>query len=171
MPRPSGDFPSTQKEITMGIAPLSPSLPLPNTVSANRAPTDRVPNRGDIWFVNSRSNKSDLGAHRSVGREIWSNKLAVVLSNDAMNTRSGVVQIVYLTTSENKQPSRIHVEVDVLPVPDAVGTTSTHALALCEQVHPVDQSRLSEFRGVVDANQLKNLEDAVIWSLGIEIEE
>lgn len=123
---------------------------------------ETTPARGDIWFVSSRSGEPDLGSHRSVGREIWSNKLAVVLSNDAMNTRSGIVQVVYLTMSENKRPNRLHIQVDM------PAASQTHvAVALCEQVHSVDQSRLTSLHGAVAPEQLKNIEGAVSWSLGM----
>lgn len=107
-----------------------------------------------------------MGSHRSVGREIWSNKLAVVISNDRMNGSAGVVQIVYLTTSTNKRPSRLHVRID-LPADEDV----PFAIALCEQVHTVDKTRLTTFCGTVDAEQMKNLEEAVSWSLGIHDNE
>jgi mRNA-degrading endonuclease toxin of MazEF toxin-antitoxin module len=146
------------------VRPAAPSRPA--GAHAPATPINRVPARGEIWFISSRSSTPDLGAHRSVGREIWSNKPAVVLSSDAMNTRSGVVQIVYLTTSENKRPSRLHVAVD-LPLDDEAG----RAIALCEQVHSVDQSRLTEFRSVVDPDQLREIEDAVLRTLGIEFDQ
>jgi mRNA-degrading endonuclease toxin of MazEF toxin-antitoxin module len=133
-------------------APLKCAALSPQTGSGKPEYTHR---RGDIWFVDDAA-----GQHHPVGNETWSNRAAVVVSNDLMNRRSGFAEIVYLTESEKKQPSGTHVWVRL---PD-----SYDALALCEQVHTVDASRLRRRKGQVPATDMTEIDGALLWALGIQ---
>lgn len=151
----------------MSTTTLNPTSREPRqTMPRPTATTNRSPRRGDIWFVDARSNDPALGAHRSVGCEIWSNKPAIVVSNDSMNARAKFVQIVYLTTAPTRRPNNLHPTVTI-PEPDGHGGP-VDALAFCEQIHSVDVSRLRTFQGQVDPAQLNAVDDLVFWALGLD---
>ena len=81
--------------------------------------------RGDVYHISS-------GSTGTTGSEIWPDRPAVVISNDAINEKSDFVTVVYLTTSR-KRPMPYHVPVQSCGKP---------AIAMCEQVFSVDKSRL-----------------------------
>ena len=80
--------------------------------------------RGDIFYIKNDDN--------AVGFEQKKTRPAIIVSNDANNRASGVVEIVYLTTSQKHRPLPTHIRVRGY-VP---------SIALCEQVVTVDVSRL-----------------------------
>lgn len=139
------------------------AVPSPSSVAAVNAPRGDI-YRGDIWFVDASSTDSDLGSHRSVGCEIWSNKLAVVISNDRMNQSSGFVQVVYLSTAKTRTPTRLHPTVSLPSQPD----NADEAVAFCEQIHTIDVSRLRAFKGGVRGDQLAAIGEALHWTLGFD---
>lgn len=144
---------------------LTPSKSNHPAFSRRDASGKRIPRRGDLWFISSDSSDRALGSHRSVGHEIWSNRLAVVLSNNRMNSRAGFVQVVYLATAAARTPSRLHPQVD-FPADLTINGTDT-AVAFCEQVHSVDRSRLMEFHGCVEPDDLAEIASSVRWALGL----
>lgn len=84
-----------------------------------------IVSRGDVYHINS-------GNTGTTGSEIWPDRPAVIVSNDAINEKSDFVTVVYLTTSA-KRPMPYHVPVQSCGKP---------ATAMCEQVFSVDKSRL-----------------------------
>lgn len=120
--------------------------------------------RGDIWYVSSKSTNAELGAHRSVGCEIWPNKYAVIVSNDRLNETSGFVQIVYISTAKRRSPNRLHAPV---VLPPSTGRNTLNAVAFCEQVHAVDMSRLRNYYGEVTDDELDGIDEAILWSLDL----
>lgn len=139
---------------------VSPSdvaaLPLPGQGRADeeaRAPKYKH-RRGEIWMVRS------VAGQPAVGTEIWSDRPAVVVSNNVINGRAGFAQVVYLSTSARKRSGPTHVK---LPSPDGKGETT----ALCEQVHTVDASRLSRKMGEVPPGRVRDLDAAMALSLSI----
>lgn len=119
------------------------------------APSHRVTNvirRGDIFFVFDDPN------HKPYGSEMWPNRPAVVISNDKFNKYSNVVEVVYITSTPNKENSPTHVPVNIK---HATGTI------LCEQVHTIDKSRLSKRIAVLPANITKKVNIAVSFQLGL----
>jgi mRNA-degrading endonuclease toxin of MazEF toxin-antitoxin module len=108
-------------------------------------------NKGDIYHVRS-------GAINSVGDEIWSDRPAVIISNDTSNKYSGVVTIVYLTTSKKKRMRPTH-------VPILSGTTQ--ALAMCEQIFSVDKTRLDDYIGKITDEEIANIDSALMFQLEI----
>lgn len=111
--------------------------------------------RGEIWMV-----AADLSAP-AIGNELWSNRPAVILSNNTLNARSGVAQIVYLTSATRKRSSPTHVEL-----PAFEGKTGA-TLALCEQIHTVDASRLLRKMSQVKQEHIRQLDAAVAFSLSL----
>lgn len=112
----------------------------------------RTPARGDIYYVTGNPEKEP------VGTEIWPDRAGLVVSNDAGNRHSGFVEIVYLSTSPRKVPSPTHVKVI---------SGKKIATALCEQVHTVDDSRLSAFIGHATDEEMQNVSEAILFGLGI----
>lgn len=110
--------------------------------------------RGEIWQVVADP------AQPSVGTEIWSNRPAVVLSNNISNERAGFAVIVYLSTSSHKLSGPMHVQL-----PPVQGTKPS--IALCEQLHTVDASRLVRKLGEVPAGRIRDLDAAVTMSLSL----
>jgi mRNA-degrading endonuclease toxin of MazEF toxin-antitoxin module len=110
--------------------------------------------RGEIWQV-----VSDLN-HPAIGTELWSDRPAVIVSNNVLNARSGFAQVVYLSTATRKRSGPTHVAL-----PSADGTREV--MALCEQVHTVDASRLRSRMGVVPSSHIRELDAALALSMSI----
>lgn len=106
--------------------------------------------KGDIWFIKSLDTKS-------TGTEIWSDRPAVIVSNEGFNSKAGFVNVVYLTTS-TKQDRPFHVDVI---------SGGKEATALCEQIHPVDKSRISFYIGSVTDEEMLNIDKAMLFTLSI----
>ena len=134
------------------------TAPSPATILKAPAPAAVVPelrhHRSEIWLVASDPSKP------AVGTEIWSDRPAVIVSNNVLNSRSGFAQVVYLSTSARKRTGPTHVEI---PSPDGKGI----AMALCEQIHTVDASRLRRKMGVVPEDRIRDLDAAMALSLSI----
>lgn len=135
----------------------SPALPKarPATSDARAKATPELRHRrAEIWMVAADPTKP------AVGTEIWSDRPAVIVSNNLLNTRSGFAQVVYLSTSARKRTGPTHVE---LPAPAGKG----EVMALCEQVHTVDASRLRHKMGVVPESSIRDIDAALTLSLSI----
>lgn len=107
--------------------------------------------KGDIWFVTD-------GDIRQTGNEMWSNRPGVVISNNTSNKYSGVISVVYLTTSKNKKINPTHIPVM---------SGGQKAIALCEQIVTVDNSRLTDYIGKLAADEAANVDSALMFQLGI----
>ncbi|KIA72723.1 hypothetical protein ANMWB30_24910 [Arthrobacter sp. MWB30] len=115
--------------------------------------------RGDIWTVNEHPTQPP------VGTELWSNRPGIVVSNNVVNNQAGFVQVVYLTTSANKRSGPTHI-----PVPAPLvsrNQTRTEVLALCEQIHTVDVSRLGKRLGSLSGNRMHDIDQALALTLSI----
>lgn len=144
---------------TRSVAPVpSPrAVPVrraPQAGSAEKNPPRYTHRRGEIWIVTSDP------VNPPVGTEIWSNRPAVVVSNNVLNGRSGFAQVVYLSSSARKRTGPTHVP---LPSPDSKGQT----MALCEQIHTVDNSRLTRKLGSVPVEHMDQIDEALALSLSI----
>ena len=106
--------------------------------------------RGEIYFITN--------TNRDEGNEIRGDRPAVIVSNDAINERSGVVEIVYMTT----QPKR--------DLPTHVQTRSTlrRSIILCEQVHTVGILRVGNKLGELTKQELAAVDTALAISLGLD---
>lgn len=113
---------------------------------------DNIYKRGQIYYVASNPEIVPIGA------EIWSDRPALIVSNDITNKSSGAVEIVYLTTSLHRKPSPLLVKV----------TSGTRqAMANCSQIHSVDKSRLHQLMGTITDKELADVDKALCFSLGI----
>lgn len=111
--------------------------------------------RGDIYYVASADDVTPIGC------EIWSDRPALVVSNDTTNQTAGVVEVVYLSTSMKKRPTPLHVRVR---------SGSRNAIAMCGQIHTVDKSRLRQKLGTVTETEMNTVDKALCFSLGINEE-
>lgn len=108
--------------------------------------------RGDVYFV-EREPDSETGSEQRAGRP------AIVVSNDAQNASSNVIQVVFLTTRPKTD----------LPTHVSIRSTGVLSIALCEQVTPVDVSRLGDWRCTCSEAEMANVDNALCISLGIDI--
>lgn len=126
--------------------------PLPGPPSnGSLGPTYR---KGEVWLV------VEDPEHPATGTEIWSNRPALIVSANQINDRSGFACVVYLSKSPNKRSTPTHVQIDSH---DGNGTT----MALCEQVHTVDASRLRRRLGRVDMSAIKEVDAAIAFALSL----
>lgn len=110
----------------------------------------KYPRRGEIYYIKKLES-------RTTGSEIWSNRHAVIVSSNHMNKHSQVVQVVYITTQE-KSSKPNHVDIT---------TGKVNRTVLCEQVTPVDKSRIVEYKGYLSVEQMTAVDKAIAWTLGL----
>lgn len=110
--------------------------------------------QGDVWFVEA----APVPGGGTVGNEIWSGRPGIVVSNDVINERSGVVQIVYLTSHKHRYVNVTHV---------AVHANNQDAIAVCNQVANVDTSRLTNHLGRITQNELQEIQNGISFTLGL----
>lgn len=103
--------------------------------------------RGDIFFI---TEGTYTGSEQSGGRP------GVIVSNDLGNKHSPNVEVVFLTSRE-KKPMPTHVEV-LCKVPST---------ALCENIQTVSKERLDTFIRSCTAEEMKQIDSALLYSLGI----
>ena len=104
--------------------------------------------RGDIWFIQP----APVPGGGTVGNEMWSGRPGVIVSNDTLNQHSGVVQVVYLTSSDKRRASATHV---------VVHANNQRSIAICNQVTNIDTSRLSQYIGRVSSLDLYNIQNRI----------
>lgn len=107
--------------------------------------------KGQIWHINP-------GKTTTTGSETWSNRPAVIVSNNITCEKAKFVEVVYLTTQKRKH--RLPTHVDVI-------SGDKKAIALCEQTHTVDKSRIGFYIGSVDAASMLEIDKALMFALGI----
>ena len=108
--------------------------------------------RGSIFYVKSDPYRPEQGA------EVWSDRPAVIVSNDKNNKYSPAVEVVFLTTKQKHAALPTHVQVH---------SGGKIATALCEQVHTIDKQRLDAFMGTLTSQEMHNISTAI--ALGLEI--
>lgn len=113
----------------------------------------KTPQKGDVFYISSDKNKAPIGS------EMWSDRPAVIISNDGNNETSPIVQIVYLTSSHRKKLSPMHVELKSL---------GEHSIAMCEQIYTIDKSRLERYITTINQNEINNINKSVSFCLGID---
>lgn len=106
--------------------------------------------RGEIYYIESNN--------REVGHEQWAGRPAVIVSADAVNNTSGVVNVVYMTT-QPKYDSPTHVTTR------STGRVST---ILCEQCTSVSKTRVHDYVGKLTDSELQAVDAALMVSLGLD---
>ena len=127
-------------------------------------PLKKVPGRPDTNYRHRRCEIWKVVAdpsNPSIGTEMWSDRPAVVISNNVLNSRSGFAMVVYLSSSPRKLSGLSHVRI-------ASYDDQERSTALCEQVHTVDHSRLKKKLGAVSREEMRQIDTAVSLMLSIE---
>ena len=109
--------------------------------------------RGDIYYIQHRS---------TIGAEIQSGRPAIIVSNEALNSTSTVLEVVSLTTQPKKE----------LPTHVTIRSTGVDSTALCEQVNSVSLSLVGKYCGTCTKAEMNAIDAALLVSLGIaEVKE
>lgn len=106
--------------------------------------------RGEVYYV--------LPDGNEVGSEQHSGRPAIIVSNNQNNKNAATVEIVYLTTRE-KKALLTHV---------CISTAQLPSTAICEQIFTVDKTRLGSYSGKLTEREMKDVELAMMVSLGLD---
>ena len=116
---------------------------------------DRIPQRGDIWFV-------ELGCHPGTSVQDGC-RPAFIMSNDTANLHSGIVTVVPLTSKLKKSYLPTHVILeDECPALEP-------SMVLGEQLTTVGKTSLKSYVGRVGAAKIHEIEKAVEAHLGLAL--
>lgn len=128
---------------------------MPNIIKTkgNKHTMQNTPKRGDVFYIKADDNKTPIGS------EMWSNRPAIIISNDGNNNTSPIVQIIYLTSSHRKKLSPMHVEIP---------TCGEHSIAMCEQIYTIDKSRLEKYIAPITKKEIQAIEKALAFCLGLD---
>lgn len=107
--------------------------------------------RGDIWYISSTDDEETGGSLQE------SDRPAIIVSNNACNTHSSVVEIVYLTTRPKKR----------LPTHVIIDSARRRSTALCEQIDSVTIDKLLNKHGNCTAYEMSCIDKALAISLGL----
>lgn len=111
--------------------------------------------RGQIYYVKEDPNNP------SVGSEMWSNRYALIVSNNTNNKYSDVVEIIYITSSRKHK-------LKPLPTQVLIQTGAhTISVAQCEHVYSVDISRLGSFLKTITPEEQNRINQALCISLNL----
>ena len=111
------------------------------------------PRRGEVYLVN---------LDPTVGAEIDKTRPAVVVQNDAANRRSPIT-IVAAITSQFEEP--LYPTEVLMRAPE--GGLTVDSVVLLNQIRSVDSRRLVRRFGVLTAETMKEIDQALLLSLGL----
>jgi len=112
------------------------------------------PQRGQIWLVN---------LNPAQGAEIKKTRPALVISNDVNNQYAGTVTVLPIT-EKGKRVYPFEVALSL----QASGLKKVSKVK-CQQIRTIDKSRLLKMFGVIEGKTLKEIEEALLIHLGIDI--
>lgn len=107
--------------------------------------------RGEIYFIKS--------TYREEGSEQRADRPAVIVSNDANNENSDVVEVVYMTTRPKTD----------LPTHVFTRSALSPSTILCEQVQSVGKHRVGTMIGTLTEQELAAVDTALAISLGLDL--
>lgn len=110
--------------------------------------------RGEIFYVNN-------GSREQVGSETKKDRPAIIVSCDANNKHSSVLEMVFLTTQPKAE----------LPTHVTIRSTGRVSTALCEQPTPVAVERLNNYLGKVSDSEMQSIDTALLIGLGINYDK
>ena len=108
--------------------------------------------RGEIYYINNASKEH-------IGSEIKKDRPAVIVSCDANNKHSDVLEVVFLTSAPKKD----------LPTHVTIRSTGRKSEALCEQPTPVSVERINNFVGKASEKEMEQIDIALLIGLGIKL--
>lgn len=103
--------------------------------------TEQQYRRGEIYYINNASKEH-------VGSEMKKDRPAVIVSCDANNKHSDVLEVVFLTSAPKKD----------LPTHVTIRSTGRKSEALCEQPTPVSVERINNFVGKASEKEMERLQ-------------
>lgn len=107
--------------------------------------------RGEIYWIKNSEYRNAIGSVQKPGRP------GIVVSNDANNSWSNTVEVVYLTTSPKKQ----------LPTHCTIESATETSIALCEQVTTVSTEQLGDYIGHCSDAEMNAVNRCIAISLGL----
>lgn len=116
------------------------------------AETEQQYRRGEIYYINNASKEH-------VGSEMKKDRPAVIVSCDANNKHSDVLEVVFLTSAPKKG----------LPTHVTIRSTGRKSEALCEQPTPVSVERINNFVGKASEKEMEQIDIALLIGLGIKL--
>ena len=106
--------------------------------------------RGEVYYVNSHN--SSVGSEQRAGRP------AVIVSNNANNANSSVVEVCYCTL-QDKTPLPTHVTIEKGPL--------VNSTVLCEQITSISVERLGDYMCRLSDDHMDKIDKALCISLGL----
>lgn len=107
--------------------------------------------RGEIYYIEPSK------ALQTTGSEQRANRPGIIVSSDANNKHSKVVEIVYLTTQQ-KNDMLTHVTIN---------SAVRQSIALCEQINTISINRVADYMGQCTAEEMQKIDNALLESLDI----
>lgn len=89
----------------------------------------------------------------SIGKEIQKTRPCVIVSADVLNLHSGLAVVCPVTDAGDKKPDIIHILAQ-----EGEGGLTKDSIVLCEQVKAVDQDRLLEKLGNLEAETMRKID-------------
>lgn len=114
--------------------------------------TEQQYRRGEIYYINNASKEH-------VGSEMKKDRPAVIVSCDANNKHSDVLEVVFLTSAPKKD----------LPTHVTIRSTGRKSEALCEQPTPVSVERINNFVGKASEKEMEQIDIALLIGLGMKL--
>lgn len=107
--------------------------------------------RGDIYWIEQSKYRPTVGSVQKPGRP------GIVVSNDANNTCSLTLEIVYLTGKPKK----------CLPTHCAINSSPRPSIALCEQIQTISDEQLRDYIGHCTDEEMEEIDRCIAISLGL----
>lgn len=104
--------------------------------------------RGEIYYIQHRD---------TYGSEVGKARPGVIVSNNALNQTSDVVEVVYLTTKTKKD----------LPTHAIISATGRESTVLCEQIDSVSTLRVGDYCGACSEDEMIAIDHALRASLDL----
>lgn len=114
--------------------------------------TPQLYKRGEIYYINN-------GNSGQVGCEMKKDRPAIIVSNDANNKHSSVVEVVYLTSKPKKE----------LPTHVTIRSTGRMSVALCEEPTAISTERINNYICKASDDEMEHVDIALMIALGISM--
>lgn len=108
--------------------------------------------RGEIYYINN-------GSSGQIGSEIKKDRPEIIVSNDANNKYSSVVEVVFLTSKPKKE----------LPTHVTIRSTGRMSVALCEEPAAISTERINNYICKASDKEMENIDIALMIALGINM--